>query len=145
MRGLLEKKIQELGQSSFSYSSNVLGISKILYREPSSVIIREFLANSLRKHTRKLKFEEANTALSALKNSYKSVENGATEMKKLELDVLQAFRDEKRVQRNLKTVVERILLLENNFASSTDAQELKQEFVNQFNSLYEKYSNTMQK
>lgn len=66
-------------------------------------------------------------------------------MKKLELDVLQAFRDEKRVQRNLKTVVERILLLENNFASSTDAQELKQEFVNQFNSLYEKYSNTMQK
>ncbi len=67
---LLEEKITGYGPEAFAAPENILPISKILIRHSKSTILRDYLANGLKKFSRKLNFEELHNALYAMKNSY---------------------------------------------------------------------------
>lgn len=76
---LLEEKITKQGRDCYPEYVEMLPLSKILIKNKSP-IISDFLAYGVKKYTRKLNFDEFQSAMYALKASYHESGN-ATKLK----------------------------------------------------------------
>lgn len=119
----------------------ILPLAQVLLRDSKSEIIRDTLVNFLKKNVRRLNFEELNTTLYTVYQSFNK-HNKLAEHKQVEFDILSSLKDG--LQSNqARILAERVHILEHRFKGNEDAKELAKEMFNKFKTIYEAAPNRL--
>lgn len=131
---LLESKISRPDQ--YANDRQILAASRVLIRHPHSAPLTIFIENSLKRFSRRLNFEELNTALYALNTAAtKQFPDGAcARLEPIENEILSNLSAAK--SKNMKIIAERIFLLESSsLKHSPEAKTLQNELWATFQEL----------
>lgn len=129
----------------------ILPLARILIRNPKMDTARDILAESVKRFARAIKFEEFHSAMYSLRQAFinkKEKEPNAalsTAYKQLELDILAKLKEGGTKLNNLRTLSERIFILDNSFRGNKDAAELSTEYLAQFKAVIAEKPQTLTK
>ena len=147
---LLEEKLVTL-KGGVVTNDRILPLSRLLIRNPTSEVIRDIVANSIKKYAKRLDYEEFHTGVYALRQAYSSKKDSqgnttlSTAYKQVELDILASLKEGGVQSQNPRAVAEKALILDNTFRGNKDAAELSAEYVNHFKTIFPQRSQSLPK
>lgn len=99
--------------------------------------MRTIVTNSILKYSKKLNFEEFQSAMYSVKHSLAILgQTGDLKFKQFELDLFKDLQATATKSKNVKLLVERVFFLDSNYKSNTDAIALQKELQTVFLELY---------